>query len=85
MLTDEQRISLAKLIASRVKEETEWEEIEILIRYWQAKNAPVTVSELHMLGYELQGVIIDVEQGHGFDEACLDTIKRVRNALAVKE
>lgn len=30
---------------------------------------------------ELLGVVIDVEQGSGFDDACLATIKRVREAL----
>jgi hypothetical protein len=34
------------------------------------------------LGYELAGVIADVEQGHGFDDVCLETIKRVRASLA---
>lgn len=35
-----------------------------------------------MLAYELDGVIIDVEEGNGFDEVCLRTIKRVRASLA---
>lgn len=34
---------------------------------------------------ELLGVVIDVEQGGGFDDACLATIKRVMNVLAGKE
>lgn len=33
------------------------------------------------LSYELLGVIIDVEEGGGFDDICLDTIKRVYVAL----
>ena len=33
------------------------------------------------LAYELEGVIVDVEQGNGFDDICLNTIKRVRGAL----
>lgn len=33
------------------------------------------------LSFELLGVIIDTEQGHGFDPVCLDTIKRVRDQL----
>jgi hypothetical protein len=33
------------------------------------------------LMYELDGVIHDVEQGHGFDTVCLDTLKRVRDHL----
>jgi hypothetical protein len=34
-----------------------------------------------MLGHELDGAIIDIEEGDGFDEECLGTIKRVRDAL----
>jgi hypothetical protein len=34
------------------------------------------------LSYELDGVIADVEHGNGFDAVCLQTIKRVRDALA---
>jgi hypothetical protein len=33
------------------------------------------------LMYELMGVVADVEQGHGFDTTCLDTIKRVMGEL----
>jgi hypothetical protein len=36
---------------------------------------------LRMLGHELEGAIIDVEQGDGFDGVCLATMKRVRDAL----
>jgi hypothetical protein len=32
--------------------------------------------------YELEGVVIDTERGHGFDETCLNTIKRVQTELA---
>lgn len=32
--------------------------------------------------YELEGVIIDTERGRGFDEVCLNTIKRVQCELA---
>lgn len=37
------------------------------------------------LGLELEGVIIDTEQGYGFDEVCLATVKRVRAALAQQQ
>lgn len=37
------------------------------------------------LGLELEGVIIDTEQGYGFDEVCLATVKRVRAALAQRQ
>ena len=33
------------------------------------------------LSFELLGVVIDTEQGNGFDSVCLDTIKRVRDRL----
>ena len=31
--------------------------------------------------YELEGVIIDTEDGEGFDEVCLNTVKRVQKTL----
>jgi hypothetical protein len=31
---------------------------------------------------ELAGVVIDTEQGDGFDHVCLDTVKRVESWLA---
>ena len=31
--------------------------------------------------YELMGVIVDVEQGNGFDNVCLNTVKRVSSYL----
>jgi len=31
--------------------------------------------------YELMGVITDVEEGDGFDDVCLDTVKRVAQHL----
>ncbi|WP_244122581.1 hypothetical protein [Burkholderia multivorans] len=37
------------------------------------------------LSLELEGVIIDTEQGYGFDEVCLATVKRVRAALAQRQ
>ena len=32
--------------------------------------------------YELMGVITDVEEGDGFDDVCLSTVKRVAEHLA---
>lgn len=32
--------------------------------------------------YELMGVITDVEEGDGFDDVCLNTVKRVAERLA---
>ena len=34
------------------------------------------------LSHELLGVIVDTEEGDGFDHVCLDTVKRVHNILA---
>ena len=34
------------------------------------------------LSHELMGVIVDVEQGDGFDNVCLKTVKRVYSELA---
>jgi hypothetical protein len=34
------------------------------------------------LSYQLLGVIIDTEEGSGFDGVCLNTVKRVHNYLA---
>jgi hypothetical protein len=38
--------------------------------------------ELKMAGYDLDGVIADVEKFDGFDDVCLQTIKRVRSTIA---
>lgn len=35
------------------------------------------------LSYELDGVLCDVEHGDGFDDVCLQTVKRVRDRLCV--
>ena len=40
------------------------------------------VAELNkMQGYELDGVLIDTEDGEGFDTVCLNTVKRVNKYL----
>jgi hypothetical protein len=36
---------------------------------------------LKMAGYDLDGVIADVEKFDGFDDVCLQTIKRVRSVI----
>jgi hypothetical protein len=43
------------------------------------------IPPLDMLGYELDGVICDVEMTGEFDDVCLGTIKRVREALATNK
>jgi len=37
------------------------------------------------LSYELAGVIIDTEEGIGFDSVCLNTVKQVHNSLANRQ
>ena len=41
-----------------------------------------TKDEALKLAKELDGVIADVEEGDGFDDVCLDTVKYVRDQLA---
>jgi len=51
-----------------------------------AKFAELIVGECAKLNkhqsYELMGVITDVEEGDGFDDVCLNTVKRVAEHLA---
>ena len=37
------------------------------------------------LSYELAGVIVDTEEGIGFDSVCLNTVKQVHNSLASRQ
>jgi len=48
------------------------------LRSEQAEGKALVGKDLH---YELAGVIADVELGNGFDDVCLNTIKRVHDAL----
>lgn len=49
------------------------------------KFAELLVKECQRLNkeqsYELLGVIVDAEEGDGFDGTCLDTVKRVKKYL----
>ena len=51
-----------------------------------AKFAELIVRECAKLNrtqsYELSGVVVDTEDGHGFDDVCLTTVKRVEQYLA---
>ena len=51
-----------------------------------AKFAELIVRECAKLNrtqsYELSGVVVDTEDGHGFDSVCLNTVKRVEQYLA---
>ena len=42
----------------------------------------MTLIEAAKLAKELDGVVVDVEEGGGFDDVCLDTVKYVRDQLA---
>ena len=46
------------------------------------KELDITKKLSKELYYELEGVIIDIEEGDGFDDVCLETIKSVRDQLA---
>ena len=50
------------------------------------KFAELIVRECDQLNqkqsFELTGVVVDVEQGNGFDSVCLDTVERVESYLA---
>jgi hypothetical protein len=56
---------------------------------WQAQQERIDeleqqLDKLKFQAYELMGVIYDVENS-GFDDVCLETIKRVRDVLLGKE
>lgn len=52
---------------------------QIVEKHAVRKHSPP--ERLRMLGHELDGAIIDAEQGEGLDDVCLGTMKRVRDAL----
>jgi len=45
---------------------------------------PNKLTDAKSLSLELLGVITDIEQGNGFDDVCLQTIKRVYSQLSAK-
>ena len=45
----------------------------------------MTKDEALKLAKELDGVIADFEEGDGFDDVCLDTVKYVRDALLMAQ
>ena len=49
----------------------------------QERDFAMTKEEARRLAKELEGVIADVEEGDGFDDVCLDTVKYVRDALVM--
>jgi hypothetical protein len=64
------------------KERYRWE-------YTVEKFAELIVQECARLNlelsYELAGVIVDTEEGIGFDSVCLNTVKQVHNSLASRQ
>ena len=50
-------------------------------RHCEATAFQIEIRNLRRQGYELLGVITDVEHGNGFDDVCLGTLKRVAGAL----
>jgi len=56
------------------------------VDYFAEKFAELIVRECARLNlelsYELAGVIVDTEEGIGFDSVCLNTVKQVHNSLA---
>lgn len=48
--------------------------VELLVQEFASEN--------RRLSYELMGVIVDVEEGPGFDAVCLNTVHRVHDELA---
>jgi hypothetical protein len=60
--------------------------VEQWIEAYNKKLAELIVAECDQLNraqsYELAGVVVDTEEGNGFDAVCLNTVKRVENYLA---
>jgi len=59
------------------------------IELYNQKFAELIVKECARLNlelsYELAGVIVDTEEGIGFDSVCLNTVKQVHNSLANRQ
>ena len=60
--------------------------VEQWIEVYNEKLAMLIVAECDCLNrtqsFELAGVIVDTEEGNGFDAVCLGTVKQVENYLA---
>ena len=60
--------------------------LKVYSETYDTKFAELIVRECDQLNqkqsFELTGVVVDVEQGDGFDSVCLDTVKRVESDLA---
>ena len=58
--------------------EATWKEIEFFAEQIVQECAKLNRTQ----SYELSGVVVDTEDGHGFDSVCLNTVKRVEQYLA---
>ena len=71
----------ASLFASEEENPTKSYKDRVMIKF-----AQLIVRECDQLNqtqsFELAGVVVDVEQGNGFDSVCLATVKRVESYLA---
>jgi hypothetical protein len=76
-------MSLSKLIESVRLNQELWDtdEIAMLEIYDALLKAELLESKNRNLSFELAGVITDVEYGNGFDNVCLETVKRVKQGL----
>ena len=70
-------IKLLKELYKQAETECGWSEekfAELIVRECARLNRTQS--------YELSGVVVDTEDGHGFDSVCLNTVKRVEQYLA---
>lgn len=60
--------------------------ISIMIGWYhgRAVEREAQRKKFRMMGYDLTGVLVDIEHGTGFDDVCKTTVIRVRNALLEK-
>jgi hypothetical protein len=63
-----------------------WDELDSYQQESIERLANLIIKECDKLNkkqsYELLGVIIDTEEGDGFDEVCLNTVKRIKEYLS---
>jgi hypothetical protein len=60
--------------------------VSLMIGWWAGRNheRDIQHEKYKMMGWELEGVLVDVKHGTGFDKVCESTLYRVRNALLTK-
>lgn len=63
-------------------------ETEARFVLWQAeeiKRLTSIIDDMSENGYELAGIVADVKWGNGFDDVCLQTLRRVEASLYAKK